>query len=121
MSESRSTRSERLQHESFGMTKWMEHITMAEYDVAPRIVQVQVRRDEANLAIDLLESFFTVHVQENPTSALEFGEKQGYAILGHSFHTTHKCKSILMSLCHFRRLLMYRDEEMWFSVNQFSV
>lgn len=120
MSESRSRRSERFEHASARMTKWMEHVTMAEYDVAPRIVQVQVRRDEANEAIDLLEDFFIVHLQDNPNSALEFGEQQGYAILGSSFHTGHKCKSILMSLCHFRRLYMHRDEEMRFTVNQFT-
>ncbi|CAJ1945654.1 unnamed protein product [Cylindrotheca closterium] len=119
-SESRPRQSERFEHESVQMTKWMEHITMAEYDVAPRIVQVQVRRDEANKAIDLLEDFFTTHLQGNPTSALEFGEQQGYGILGNSFNTAHKCKSILMSLCHFRRLLMHRDEEMHFTINQFS-
>jgi hypothetical protein len=117
---SKSNLSDRFERESVRLTKWMEHITMAEYDIAPRIVQVQVRRDEANEAIDLLEEFLTSNLQLDPSSSLEFGEQQGYEILGKSYHTTKKCKSVLMSLCHFRRLLMYREDEMRFVVNQFS-
>jgi hypothetical protein len=112
--------SDRFERESVRLTKWMEHITMAEYDIAPRIVQVQVRRDEANEVIDLLEEFLTSNLQLDPSSSLEFGEQQGYEILGKSFETNKKCKSVLMSLCHFRRLLMYREDEMRFVVNQFS-
>lgn len=117
---SKSNLSDRFEHESVRMTKWMEHVTMAEYDIAPRIVQVQVRRDEANQAIDLLEEYLTSNLQLDPSSTLDFGEEQGYEILGKSFQTNQKCKSVLMSLCHFRRLLMYREDEMRFVVNQFS-
>eukprot|EP00980_Cylindrotheca_fusiformis_P020314 scaffold7344_cov145-Cylindrotheca_fusiformis.AAC.12 len=117
---SKSSCGDRFEHESVRMTKWMEHVTMAEFDIAPRIVQVQVRRDEANEAIDLLEKYLTAHLQQGSSRSLEFSEQQGYRILGQSFQTKQKCKSLLMSLCHFRRLLMYREDEMRFVVNQFS-
>ena len=117
-----SNLSDRFELESVPMGKWMEKITMAEYDGAPRIVQTQVRRDEANKAIDMLEDFLSSNLQRDPSSALEFDELEGYEAIGSSFPTMKKSKSVLMSLCHWRRLLMYRDEtrSMHFVVNQFS-
>jgi hypothetical protein len=103
---------------SLRMGKWMEKITMAEYDLAPRVVQMQVNRDEANQVLDALEDFLTVNNQ----TSLEFSQQQGYQVLSKVLKTEQKSKSVLMSLCHWRRLLMYRDKEhgMIFAVNQFE-
>lgn len=111
--------------------KWMEKITMAEYDRAPRVVKTQVTRDEANMALSMIETFLTTSIQNQSSATLEFTEQQGYKILkrlyllenGRSINNPEqKCKTVLMSLCHWRRLLLYRDAEhgMIFAVNQFE-
>jgi hypothetical protein len=111
-----------FKNESARMGKWMEKITMAEYDRAPRVVQMQVRRDEANDALDALEDFLTSNLQQNNQTDLEFSEKEGYQVLGKLLGAEQKSKSVLMSLCHWRRLLMFRDHThgMVFAVNQFE-
>lgn len=120
-SSARSSLSERFELESVPMGKWIEKITMAEYEGAPEIVQNHVRRDEANKAIDMIEGFLTSSLQSDPSSSLEFDEMQGYEALGSSFPSLKKSKSVLMSLCHWRRLLMHRDDYgMRFVVNQFA-
>ena len=110
--------------------KWMEKITMAEYDRAPRVVKTQVTRDEANMALNMIESFLTTSLQSQSLATLEFTEQQGYKILKRLFlsddkrtvNSEQKCKTVLMSLCHWRRLLLFRDAEhgMIFAVNQFE-
>jgi hypothetical protein len=107
--------------ESVRMGKWMEQITMAEYDRAPRVVKMQVQRDEANDSLNAIEDFLTSNLQQNQIS-LEFTEKQGHEVLGDQTGTEQKTKSVLMSLCHWRRLLMFRDSVhgMVFAVNQFE-
>lgn len=108
--------------DSSRMGKWMEKITMAEYDRAPRVVQMQVNREETNKSLDALEDFLTSNLQESNQTGLEFSEKQGYQVLQKLLGTEQRCKSVLMSLCHWRRLLMYRDNThgMVFAVNQFE-
>ena len=95
---------------------------MAEYDKAPRVVQMQVRRDEANCALEALEDFLTARLHVNNETDLEFTEKQGYEVLQKLLESEQKSKSVLMSLCHWRRLLMFRDRThgMVFRVNQFE-
>jgi hypothetical protein len=100
--------------------KWMEDITMAEYDGAPRVVRMQVAHDEANKAVGALQDFLGKLAPDQ--NSLSFTEQQAYEVLGECFSTDRKSKSVLMSLCHFRRLLMHRDERQvrLFSVNQFE-
>jgi hypothetical protein len=101
--------------------KRIERITMAEYEKAPNIVRMQVRRDEANDSLDALEDFLTAHIEENPATPA-FTENQGYQVLRNVLSSDQKSKSVLMSLCHWRRLLMFRDQAhgMIFRVNQFE-
>jgi hypothetical protein len=99
--------------------KWIENITMAEYEGAPRVVSMQVTRDEVNAAASALEDYFLKAPGfETTYEALELTEKQAYQVVGGE--SERKGKSILMSLCHWRRLLMYRDPQhgMVFAINQ---
>jgi hypothetical protein len=69
-----------------------------------------------------LEDFLTSNLQQNNQTGLEFSEKQGYQILGKLLGTEQKNKSVLMSLCHWRTLLMFRGHThgMVFAVNRFE-
>lgn len=98
----------------------MEKITMAEYNMAPKVVQMQVTREEANQSIDALTDILTPKYQTR--QALEFSAEEAYAALSNILDSELKSKSVLMSLCHWRRLLMYRDagSGMVFAVNQFE-
>lgn len=82
----------------------MEKITMAEYNSAPRVVQMQVSREEANQAIDILVDY----LQFKGTNQREFAEEEGYRALSNLLATETKRKSVLISLCHWKRLLMHR-------------
>ena len=94
---------------------------MAEYEVAPPIVKQQVSRDEVNDASGLLEQFLTSRFSDAQT-ALEFTEQEAYHALKGCLVTEQKSRSVLLSLCHWRRLLMHRDDVhgMRFVVNQFE-
>lgn len=94
---------------------------MAEYERAPSIVRTQVRRDEANISLDVLEQFLKA-LKNKDSQPIEFTEKQGFDVLRDVLSSDQKRKSVLMSLCHWRRLLMFRDKTngMIFRVNQFD-
>lgn len=94
---------------------------MAEYEVAPPVVKQQVSRDEVNDASGLLEQFLTSRFSDSQT-ALEFTEQEAYHALKGYLVTEQKSRSVLLSLCHWRRLLMHRDDAhgMRFVVNQFE-
>jgi hypothetical protein len=98
--------------------KWIENISMAEYEGAPRVVSMQVTRDEVNAAASALEGYFFKAPDFETNEALELTEKQAYQVVGGE--SERKARSILMSLCHWRRLLMYRDPQqgMVFAINQ---
>ena len=97
--------------------EWIEKITMAEYERAPNIVRMQVRRNEANDSLDALEEFLGEITKDS-----KFTEKEGYFVLQRILGSNQRSKSVLMSLCHWRRLLMFRDETngMIFRVNKFE-
>ena len=98
--------------------KLIENISVAEYEGAPRVVSMQVTRDEVNAAASALEDYFFKEPDFETNEALELIEKQAYQVVGGE--SERKAKSILMSLCHWRRLLMYRDPQhgMVFAINQ---
>ena len=98
--------------------KLIEMISVAEYEGAPRVVSMQVTRDEVNAAASALEDYFFKAPDFETNEALELIEKQAYQVVGGE--SERKAKSILMSLCHWRRLLMYRDPQhgMVFAINQ---
>lgn len=106
-------------HSSTDKNKLLEKITHAEYEMAPQVVTMQVSHKEANQVLHTIEDYL-VHATESE-SPLEFTEDEAYQILSSSVSSNAKAKTILMSLCHWRRLLMYRNEDrgMLFAVNQF--
>ncbi len=106
------------QDESF--SNWMEKVTKAEYNMAPRNIQMQVTRDEVNQSLDNLDLLLSSKWQVSQT--LEFSEQEAYKVLSNILDSEQKSKSVLMSLCHWRRLLMFREggKEMVFAVNKFD-
>jgi len=86
----------------------LTNISADEYDAAPRLVKMQVTFIEVNDAIDCLKTHFSITV----LSTLEPCE-QGYVLSEQAANNTlsslfdeYKRRSILMSLCHFRKLIM---------------
>ena len=76
----------------------IELITMDEYKIAPRVVQMQVSLSEVNTAAEILSQWTVPKERVTESSAYEllpFPEK--------------KSKSILMSLCHWRRMMMHLE------------
>lgn len=98
--------------------KGIEKISLVEYEGAPRVVSMQVTRDEVNAAVSALEDYFFKTPDFETNEALEVTENQAYQVVGGE--SERKAKSILMSLCHWRRLLMYRNPQhgMVFAINQ---
>jgi hypothetical protein len=97
-------------------TNLIEKITMAEYDSAPRVVQMNVSRDEANTTIAILNDYLEVNRQH------KFSEQEGRRALSTAFESEQQSKSVLLSLCHWKRLMMYRQEDSttMFAVNSFE-
>jgi hypothetical protein len=93
-------------------------ISLVEYEGAPRVVSMQVTRDEVNASVSALEDYFFKTPDFETNEALEVTENQAYQVVGGE--SERKAKSILMSLCHWRRLLMYRNPQhgMVFAINQ---
>ena len=83
---------------------FVDEITEIEFESAPRIVRTSVSRDLANQALHAIH----VHCSESMVQfdCFEFTEEEGCDIVGFSKQET---KSILISLCHWRRLMMKRD------------
>lgn len=87
---------------------WIKRITLAEFETAPRIVQTQITIAEANDALDAIGEHFYESMTQN--KSLEFLDKEGHDILKHLVGSSvQKSKSLLISLCHWRRLVMRRD------------
>lgn len=74
-------------------------ITLDEYKNAARAVQMQVSADEVNVSIRLLNSLL------GESDKMRFTEDEACAQLQQQF-TLQKSKSLLMSLCHWRRILV---------------
>jgi len=84
---------------------FVREITTTEFESAPRIVRANVSRDRANLALYAIKK----HCSESMIQFhnFEFTEKEGYDMVGFS---EQENKSILVSLCHWRRLTMKKDK-----------
>ena len=72
----------REHHTAAAVGKWIEKITMAEYDQAPRVVQMQVSRAEVNQGMDAIEAYLT----STGSSHLGFSEQKGYELLEQALH-----------------------------------
>jgi hypothetical protein len=82
----------------------INEITETEFESAPRIVRTNVSRDRANKALLSIHRYCS-----NSTASfnrLEFTEREGSDILGFS---DQESKSVLISLCHWRRIMMKKD------------
>eukprot|EP00536_Pseudo-nitzschia_multiseries_P009529 jgi/Psemu1/297288/fgenesh1_pm.267_\ len=84
--------------------KLFKDVTESEFEAAPRIVRTHVDRDQANHALDTIQKFCSDSMAD--IQSFEFTEKAGCNILGLS---EQKSKSVLISLCHWRRLKMKKD------------
>ena len=84
----------------------IRHLTPEEYMKAPRIVKSQVSVDEVGAAVTALNAWLLAssHGQK------EINEDQAYGLLGDMFNR-RKAKTLCMSLCHWKRLLMRGSSE----------
>jgi len=85
----------------------IHNLSQEEYDAAPRIVKMQVTMEEVNQAAEAL----TMWLRKNRADRSDQGhtaiieERHAYEALQPCFDE-RKRKSVLMSLCHFRRMVM---------------
>jgi hypothetical protein len=84
---------------------WVEVLSEDEYHSAPSVVKMQVGFDEVNAAIGLLNVWFI----SNKDSDVRLDVATASRILNMA---PRKSKSLMMSLCHWRRMNMYSDEGM---------
>jgi hypothetical protein len=93
---------------------FVNEITESEFESAPRIVRTNVSRDRANKALHAIHRYCSESMAQ--FHCLEFTEKEGRRIVGLS---EQESKSILISLCHWRRLMMKKDATrgMIFAIN----
>ena len=81
-----------------------------EYNTSPRVVQIQVTFDELNRAINVLNDWILSQKQNRTrtskcgTESVYVPEKEANELLENEFNPSRKAKSLLMSLCFFRRI-----------------
>jgi hypothetical protein len=83
----------------------IEQITITEYNSAPRVVHMHVSLDEANQTIAVLDSYLSSKKQHG------FTEQEASGALSTLFESEQKCRSVLLSLCHWKRLTVNRQED----------
>jgi hypothetical protein len=83
---------------------FVQHVTDVEFEAAPRIVRTQVTLIELNNALELI---FLRLSDRDPS--FRFSEEEGHNLLKSLTASQQRSKSILISLCHFQRLIMKRD------------
>jgi hypothetical protein len=90
---------------AMGNTEIIPQLQREEYNDSPRIVRIQVEFDDVNSAIDLINKWIYDSSIKGGSLSISIKENTAYEILDARFDKK-KCRSILMSLCHFRRLIM---------------
>jgi hypothetical protein len=90
-----------------GNANLIGHLTPEEYGRAPRIVKSQVTYDEVGAAVTTLNAWFASHGGHvsDAQQPVEITEDQAYGLLGNMFDR-RKAKTLCMSLCHWKKLLM---------------
>ena len=85
----------------------IRHVNPEEYDKAPRIVKSQVSMDEVGAAVTALNAWLLAASSHGDPQhqPMEINEDQAYGLLGDMFNK-RKAKTLCMSLCHWKRLLM---------------
>jgi hypothetical protein len=84
--------------------RFIEHLNMGEYKAAPRVVKMQVSFEEVNRAADAINDWL-VEQDIDQQSYISVMESDANDILETIFDK-RKGRSILMSFCHFRRMVM---------------
>ena len=87
--------------------KTIRHVSPDEYEKAPRIVKSQVTSDEVGATVTALNAWLASrdHDVSDPQQPAEMTEEQAYGLLGDMFNR-RKAKTLFMSLCHWKRLLL---------------
>eukprot|EP00592_Proboscia_alata_P002272 CAMPEP_0194368958 /NCGR_PEP_ID=MMETSP0174-20130528/17201_1 /TAXON_ID=216777 /ORGANISM="Proboscia alata, Strain PI-D3" /LENGTH=1058 /DNA_ID=CAMNT_0039145601 /DNA_START=27 /DNA_END=3203 /DNA_ORIENTATION=+ len=82
----------------------IEEVTREEYDAAPRVVKMQVCFDQVNNAVQALN----IHLSsvKKGSRVTTFNEEDAQKILNHIVTNEKKARSILMSLCHWKKMIM---------------
>jgi hypothetical protein len=79
-----------------------------EYDAAPKVVKMQVSLVEVNNAATILNGWFATAEEERESGHIQIMEEEAYAVLAAQF-SMRKSKSLVMSLCHWRRMVMQKS------------
>lgn len=92
---------------------FIRYLTKEEYEAAPRVVKKQVNIQDVNAASRALDEWFQEHFKqvasEKPVTP-DIMESDAYGVLRSLCNDDErKCKGLLMSLCHWRRLMMRID------------
>ncbi|EEC46341.1 predicted protein [Phaeodactylum tricornutum CCAP 1055/1] len=98
------------EHQSSRSAYLIPPIGDAEYNEAPRVVRMQVALNDVQLAVSALNEVLAVAQSRSPKSVRYIREEEAKSILEPLGLDGRKSKSILMSLCHWRRLVMHREE-----------
>lgn len=85
-------------------------VTAAEYDNGPRVVKLQVSLEQIDQSVTALNAALRNRtcVTGETSSPLVLAQSQAYRILQPLGYNDVQCRSVLMTLCHFRRLMMKR-------------
>jgi hypothetical protein len=102
-------------------TRCVAPITLGEYESAPRVVRMQMTLDELRRAVACLNQMLQKRAATDAASAampVHLTFEEALEILSFNFAspsqqqqsstTTRKLRSILMGLCHFRRLILHQ-------------
>ena len=94
----------------------IKSISPEEYQTSPRVVQIQVTLDELGRAVNVLNEWAKTNLGESNSNnnngrngdikSLYLDEKEANVLLEKEFNATRKAKSLLMSLCFFRRITL---------------
>ncbi len=79
-------------------------LTTEEYDGAPRVVKMQVSFEEVNHCIKLLNRWL---IENGYSGRVEISESDANIIIEHLFSEQRKRKFILLSLCHWKRIVLH--------------
>jgi hypothetical protein len=92
--------------QSLDSLRHIRSVSQQDYDDAPRVVQMQVTLAEVDATIQLINSSLDMGIV-----VARFTETRAKSLLQPLGFSQRKCKTVLMSLCHWRRLIMRRVSE----------
>ncbi len=106
----------------------IKSITQDEYNNSPRVVQMQVTFGELNRAVNVLNQWTNTNQSQcsmnnndddnSSSKSLHLEEKEANNLLEKEFQASRKAKSLLMSLCFFRRICLQVGVKNFFIIPQ---